>query len=275
MNQVQKNNLIKIYYKTHKLQTGLPVVFTIINDNGVFLELNTPANTEIGTNGLYYLNFTTPNYDTYLLVKSGISGNIDEVPLVLRCGNPSENKLFYVEKRFQTGKTIPYNIFNITGTIIKQGNLNEDYLGFYHVNVDDLSNGTYFFRVDPDISKFTIPLSQEFVPGECVASTEIRYVTVNLHTSKGGASKLRPGIFDYQYEASKKKIHAKLIEEDNDKLKGVSASLIYDKDDDENILNFQPVSSDFYQIHDPKTGKELEKELKDINKDLIFYSGIK
>lgn len=271
MFQVQKNNLIKIYYKTHKLQTGLPVVFTIITDNGVILENNTPATTEIGSNGLYYLDFTTPNQDTYLLVKSGLLGGLDEAPIVLRCGDPSEDKLFYVEKTFKTGQSIPYCIFDLSGTILQQGNLTERFFGFYSVNINNLNEGTYFFKVDPDISKFTIPINNEFIPGECVASTEIRFVTVNVHTSKGGASKLRPGIFDYGYEAAKRKIHAKLIEEDEGKLKGITASLINDDDEDNknNYLGFQPVNSDFYKIHDPKQGKELEKEIKNINNNLL------
>lgn len=210
MFQIQKQQLTRIYYKSHSLETGKTIVFKIWDYSGGQL-FNSNATGEIGTKGVYYFDFESPNYDTYLLVKVGLLNGTYVRPIVIRCGQPAE-RLFYVDDNFSTGRNIAYEIYNFSGTIIKNGSLEENIEGFYNVLVNDLLEDTYFFKISPYTSKFTIPIDYE--QGECVATVEYKYVMINVHSSYGGASKVRHSVFDYEGEARKK----------------ITASLIYDSD---------------------------------------------
>jgi hypothetical protein len=96
MQRVQKNNVIKIYYKTDNLLSGQTVVFNIWDENGTPLVINQTA-TEIPGKGVYYIDYTTPNVDNYLLIKGNRSGGIDPRPIVLMNGEPSP-RIFYVDE---------------------------------------------------------------------------------------------------------------------------------------------------------------------------------
>jgi hypothetical protein len=207
MNRVQPNNLIKLYYKTNNLASGKTIYFNVWKDDSTQIVTNQTA-TEIGTNGLYYIDFTTPPENTYLMIKSGLSTEKDERPIILANGSVSE-KIFYVDEKFISGKSIPYMIYNIFDIVHQSGTLFDEDNGFYSVDVSALSEGTYFFKVEPFTSKFVIPLDLEFVPGECVATVETRYITVNVSTSLGGASKGKHSYFPY--EESKREINAVLL----------------------------------------------------------------
>lgn len=232
MNVVDKSTGVKIYYKSHDLASGLNVVYNIVGDDSIYYSLNTPASSEIDAKGVYYLNFISPNKNLYLMCKIGLSNGTENRGLILRVGEPIQQKLFYVDDRFQGGKTLGYEVFNLNGDILQNGNLLDEYnTGFYSADVTSLENGTYFFKVEPYAAKFTIPLQVE--NGDPVVITEIRYVTVNVSTSKGGASKARHSLFDYEGEMIKKRINAQLKK--SEEAKGVMVFL--SKDEDEAFKN--------------------------------------
>ena len=222
MNSVGKSNLIKIYYKADDLETGLSIVYNIWDDQGNTLATNTPATAEVGTRGIYYLEFTTPSSDVYVFVKAGLSNNTKNVPIILRVGSPVVQKLFFVDPAFVASKVISYQIFDISVIVAASGNLTDENNGFYSTDVSSLSNGTYFFEVIPFISKFNIPLDLEFVESTCPeGDASAPEIMINVRTSGGGASKARHSVFDPGFEKSR--IDARLIyDSDNDKIEGVA-----------------------------------------------------
>ena len=154
MRCVSKNDSIRIYYKADALSPSVSVVFNIWNDSATQLETNTPATTEISSEGVYYLNFTTPNSDVYLLIKGSLSDDSKATPSVFKVGSPSTEKVFYVDNEFVAGKTIPYVIYDSNPTTLSSGNLTNITNGFYSVDVTALTK-PWFFEVNPLIEPDT------------------------------------------------------------------------------------------------------------------------
>ena len=274
MNKVSINETFPIYYKTDDLLTGQSVVYDIWGDTGIIYANNTPATSEIGTHGVYYLDFTSPAVNTYLLVKVGLANGTYQRSLIIQCGDPVVSKLFYVDERFRSGMSISYEIYDLIGTIVQSGTMIDSSNGFYSIGVGALGNGTYFLKVDPYTCKFLIPIENEFHIGDCVATIEYRYVMVNVHSSYGGASKARHSLYDYEGEMTKRKIHAHLKEgEEIKNPRGVLFNSMKEKDierlevkavlknsETENMLH--PINVD--QTFGPR--KEEEKSTKSVNK---------
>lgn len=148
MKCVAKNTAINIYYQANNLETGLDVVFNIWNDSGDVLAFQESANSEIDTCGVYYYDFTTPNEDAYLLVKCSISGGGYPQSYVIKVGSPAVEKTFYASNNFETGLSIPYEIFNSDNNVLDSGNLTEALQGFYYADVSAISK-PWFFEVHP------------------------------------------------------------------------------------------------------------------------------
>ena len=123
MNKVSINETFPIYYKMDDLLTGQSVVYDIWGDTGIIYANNTPATSEIGTHGVYYLDFTSPAVNTYLLVKVGLANGTYQRSLIIQCGDPVVSKLFYVDERFRSGMSISYEIYDLIGNIVQNGTM--------------------------------------------------------------------------------------------------------------------------------------------------------
>ncbi len=259
MNKININETFPIYYKTDDLLTNQSVIYDVWGDTGIAYTSNTPATGEIGIHGVYYLDFTSPAVNTYLLCKVGLANKTFQRSIIIQCGDPVVPKVFYVDERFRPGLSISYEIYDLIGGIVQSGDMIDAFNGFYSAGVSGLTNGTYFLKIDPFTCKFSIPIENEFHLGDCVASIETRFIMVNVHSSHGGASKSRHSIFDHEGEMTKRKIHAHLKENyDEASTKGVILNSMKDKD-----------------IERPKVkavlkGSETENMLHPINADLTF-----
>ena len=141
---VNKNTVVRVYYKSDDLVSGKSVVFNIWDDTGTQLESNTPADGEIGSKGIYYLDITTPDKDIYLLAKASLEGQASPAPYVLRVGNPDQ-KVFYVDPKYRTGIVQPYEIYTLSGSVLQSGNLVESNGGFYYADVSSIASGEPLF----------------------------------------------------------------------------------------------------------------------------------
>ena len=168
-----KNTLTSVFYSGNKNATLDEIIFNGWKDDGTQILTDSTADSEIDNTGVFQLDFTTPNEDTYVCVKAGeqlSSGNFKKLAAtVIKVGSPSQ-KLFYHDKKFQTGLTVPYEIFDEVGTILDSGTLTEKDGGFYFVDVSTLVTNfnCLFFEVD---GKFTSKFALE--GAEVVAFTHI------------------------------------------------------------------------------------------------------
>lgn len=86
MKCASKSSDIKIYYQADDLATNQEVIFSVWDDTGTDLVSAFDASAEIDDCGIYYLDFATPNYDTYLLVKSGLKNGSHPKSFIIKSG---------------------------------------------------------------------------------------------------------------------------------------------------------------------------------------------
>jgi len=155
---VDKNTVVRIYYKSQNLQSGLSIEYNLWDEDGTALETGTAADGEIGNQGVYFLDFTTPNADLYVFGFAQQTNGLDPAPTVLAVGNPNPTRVFYVDSDYTEGRTIPYEIYDTDGTVYLSGNLTEHNNGFYSADVSSLAqNTTFLFEADGLIaSSFSI-----------------------------------------------------------------------------------------------------------------------
>ena len=149
MRCVDKNQQLKVYYKAHALATGQNVTFTLWSGDGNVLVNNSPG-VEIGTDGVYYVDYT-PTFDGYVLSLASNAGDRPEAK-VFKCGTPTTLKAFYVQGGFKENKIIAYEIYDSTAGIIDSGNLDNIAGGFYSADVTSLAT-PWFFEVPPQAQK--------------------------------------------------------------------------------------------------------------------------
>jgi hypothetical protein len=156
---LEKDTNVRLYYKSNNTASGLDVVFNLWDFDSNPILTNAPAAGEIGTKGLYHINFTTPNTDTYLVGTGEVLGGklSEKKPIVLKVGVP-EQQLFFVDAEYATGRTVPYQIYTIAGAVADSGNLSELVSGFYYTGVDALSEDlTYLFEANNKLAEsFTL-----------------------------------------------------------------------------------------------------------------------
>ena len=116
---ISLNSNLRLYYKAQDLRSGQDVVFNIWDNEGVQLH-SVAADGEIGSRGIYYLDITTPNYNTHILVKGSLSDGSDAGLSVYTVGFPNQ-KLFYTHGALQIRQTIEYTIFDINAEIQDSG----------------------------------------------------------------------------------------------------------------------------------------------------------
>ena len=145
MKQVAQNSPLRLFYHTDGLETGQSVIFDIWNDSGIQLYDDVAA-TEIGAEGVYYLDITSPASDLYLLVV-GSNNHFYPKAEVIKVGSPNL-KAFYVQGTFKAGLTIPYEIYNESDTVLASGNLTSIVSGFYSANTEGLVT-PWFLEVPP------------------------------------------------------------------------------------------------------------------------------
>lgn len=150
---VAKNSTIRIYYKSHDLSSGLDIVFNVWDDLGTQLVTNQAATGEIGSRGLYYFDYLTPNSNTHLLVKASLPNSTFATPAVYKVGTPSQ-RLYFVDPKFQTSQTWAYKIYDLSGSILKSGNLNElTSSGFYYTSTSGVTSSLpVFFSVGNELA---------------------------------------------------------------------------------------------------------------------------
>ncbi len=148
MKCLNKNTPTTFFYKTENNQSGSTIVFNIWNDTGTQLVTDEIADGEISTQGVYEFDFTTPNSDVYLLVTGAVQGGIEPRPLTVKVGTPVIEKVFFAEKNLEASLTIPYNIFNFSGTSLQSGNLTNITNGFYSADVTSLAKPWVFEAED-------------------------------------------------------------------------------------------------------------------------------
>lgn len=155
MKCVDLSQTFRIYYKTNALATGQNVVFNVWNHNGIQLTTNLQG-TEIGTDGVYYIQYRASSSSGYLLITGSNNGNSLQADVV-EVGGPSK-KAWYVNGRFSIGQIIPYEIYDATGNAIVSGTLTNVASGFYNADVEGLPE-PWFFEVYPGVKR----------PTECIA----------------------------------------------------------------------------------------------------------
>lgn len=153
---VSLNAPLRVYYKANNLESGLNVVFNIWDANGALLQSNVSADGEIGSRGVYFLDITTPSYDTYLLVKVSTNSDNGTIATVYRVGIPPVQKLFYVDGGFKTSKVHEYRIFDFSASTEQSGILDEVAGGFYSTDVLVQNNLDLFFKVGTFVKEFDL-----------------------------------------------------------------------------------------------------------------------
>jgi hypothetical protein len=146
------NSALRIFYAADDLTTGLSVVFSVWDDSGASLNSNQPALAEVGNEGIYYLDITTPATDKYLLIIGSNSG-VNPKAEIVKIGTPNA-KAFYVHGSFKEGSEIGYEIFDSTDSLISSGILDGITSGFYSTDTQGFSE-PWFFEVFPLTSKNT------------------------------------------------------------------------------------------------------------------------
>jgi|APSaa5957512535_1039671.scaffolds.fasta_scaffold145599_1 hypothetical protein len=146
------NSALRIFYAADNLITGLSVTFNIWNDSGVPLNSNQPALSEVGSEGIYYLDITTPSTDQHLLIIGSNSGVAPKAEIV-KIGSPN-SKAFYVHGSFTENITIGFDIYDSSNSIVSTGVLDEIVSGFYSTDTQGFSE-PWFFEVFPLTSKNT------------------------------------------------------------------------------------------------------------------------
>ena len=155
MKYVDVYQTFNIYYKTNNLATGQTVIFNVWNENGQQLVTN-QIGTEIGSDGVYYIDYT-PTISDYLLIIGSNNGSLPR-PDVVKVGSPTE-KAWYVNNSFSENQTIPYEIYNSSGATIGSGSMINVTNGFYYIDVSGYSD-PWFFEVYPNARRTT----QDIVP---------------------------------------------------------------------------------------------------------------
>jgi hypothetical protein len=149
MRQVSISESFKIYYKADDLETGLDVSFRIWNDEGTQLSAGSSGQ-EIGTDGVYYVEYVAPGTPGYLLV-IGSDGSVPK-PEIIRVGTPATPKAFYVHGYFKENQTLDYDIYDANGDSVKSGQLTSIVAGFYSTGVFGLTP-PWFFQVYPRVKR--------------------------------------------------------------------------------------------------------------------------
>ena len=154
---INLNSPLRVYYKTRNLTSGQDVVFSIWTSGGLPIVENVAADGEIGDRGVYYLDITTPDENTYLLVKGSLASGEDVATSVYAVGSPSR-KAFYVDPRYQTGKSIRYTIFDINAAKeVHNKPLTDVAGGFYYADINEIdSQEDLFFKVGHYITQFDL-----------------------------------------------------------------------------------------------------------------------
>jgi len=137
----------RLYYKSQDKQTGLSVTFDIRNGTGTLLDQDVPASGEIGTKGIYFLDYQSPVNDDYILIVGKVNNGDYPMSGVKKIGAPTA-KIHYAHHDFDTGLTLGYRAYDINDSILQSGNLTEIGSGFYEADVSAIP-GTYYFRVFP------------------------------------------------------------------------------------------------------------------------------
>lgn len=148
MKCVDVSQTLRLFYKANQVASGQNVLFNIWDDSGNLL-VSSAVGTEIGTEGVYYYEYTTPATDLYLLILASNAGNSPK-PDILKVGTPSE-KVFYVQGGFKSGREIGYDIYGDDGVTQQTGLLTDIVAGFYSANATGLTE-PWFFQVYPYVS---------------------------------------------------------------------------------------------------------------------------
>lgn len=180
------NTSLRLYYKANNLQSGQDVVFNIWDSDGTALHVNTPADGEIGSRGIYYLDITTPNSEVYLLVKGSLSSGSNPGVSIYSVGQPLQ-KLFYVHGSFSTGQVLPYRIFDINADEESSGDLTEVAGGFYYADASTITNNLdLFFRVGDIAYQFELTDSSVVIVGGGVLASGAATFTFIFNNVVGG-----------------------------------------------------------------------------------------
>ena len=151
MKCIEKNIQNNFYYKADDLNSGELVKFNIWNDSGNQLASDQLATSEINSQGVYYLTFNVPDYDGYLLVKGETTCGSGARGTVVKVGNPAQEKVFYIDKKFKSNIVLEYEVYDDVPIILASGDMTPIIAGFYSANVTGLLK-PWFFEIYPYVS---------------------------------------------------------------------------------------------------------------------------
>jgi len=145
MRQVNSNEAIKIYYKADDLASGSSVSFNVWDETASQLVAGR-SGSEIGTDGVYYMEQTSPSSAGYMLI-IGTDGTLPKAQ-VIQVGNPSAKKAFYVHGYFKENQELDYDVYDANGDSIVSGQMTNIIAGFYSADVQGLTP-PWFFEAHP------------------------------------------------------------------------------------------------------------------------------
>jgi hypothetical protein len=145
---LSKNETIRIYYKSEDFVPGLDVRFDFYRLSGVAIAENQPADGEIPDRGVYYYDFTAPNEDIYIVGQAHAPDDEAQEPIVFKVGNPLSQTLFYYTEK--DDDSISYRIYDSLGVNQQSGILTNVPNTFFRYTTFSSDEDNYFFEVDDE-----------------------------------------------------------------------------------------------------------------------------
>lgn len=142
--EVNKNINQRVFYKDAYLRSGRTILFSAWKENGEQVYLNQPADSEIPNSGMYYYDFITPNFDSYVLVIA--TDGQDPQGSALKVGNP-QDLAFYLRGDLAENLTTNFEIYDISSNILSSGTMENVSNGFYKTSVQGLAK-PWFLEVN-------------------------------------------------------------------------------------------------------------------------------
>lgn len=147
---------IRLYYKAHNNEAGrTDCVIDVFKDNGDHIATEEVAQ-ELG-DGIYYIDIGKISHLCYLLIRAWTKEHPNRKAYeVVKVGISDYDKIFYRSSHYQTGLTIPYQVYNLDYSLYKNGDLDEFGYGFYFLEITD--KGKYFVKIEEQQKLIEIPL---------------------------------------------------------------------------------------------------------------------
>lgn len=151
-----KNQTIRVYYRSSAQQDGLNVRFDFFNVSGLYSAQNAPYDGFVAGKGVYYYDFTAPNQDTYVLGIAYLNDKQDVEPIVFKVGQPTQQLLFYYTEKTIVGG-LDYRVYDEQGVILQEGQLSQvSDTYFWYVEFTSplgaVADDNFFFEVDDTYS---------------------------------------------------------------------------------------------------------------------------